>query len=69
MVFTLSIRKQGRNILYKSINSRCTTMISHVNTNQSNIFNTSNSDNLIGTSNIPHSNVQNDSPGNTRIDL
>ena len=62
-------RKQGQNILYKSKNRRFTTVISHINSNKSNKLNASNSDNSIGTSNLPHSNVQNDSLLNTLITL
>ena len=45
-------RKQGRKIFYKSNKSRCTTVNSHVNSNESNNLNTSNSDNVIGNSNL-----------------
>ena len=44
-----------------------TTVNSHVNNNESNNVNTSNSDDVIGTSKFTHSNVQNDSPFNTLI--
>ena len=69
MVFVSSRIKQGMKVLYKSKNRRCTTVISHVNSNESNNMNTSNSDNIIGTSNLPHGNVQNDSPFNALINL
>ena len=44
-------------------------MITHVNSNESNNYNTSNSDSLIGTSNFPYRNVQNDNFFNTLISL
>ena len=69
MVIMLSRRKQGQNILYKTNNRRCTNVISHVNSNKLNKSNVSKSDNLIGTSNLPHRNVQNDSSFNTLIIL
>ena len=56
-VFILSKRKQGNTIIYMSKKWRCTTVISHTNNNESNNLNTSNSDNVIGTSNFPHSNI------------
>ena len=59
MVFVSSRKKQGWEFFYKSKKSRCTTMISQININESNNLNTSNSDNIIGTSNLPHSNIQN----------
>ena len=68
-MFTLSRRKQSKKILYKSKRSRCTTVISHVNSNESNHLNTSNSDFGIGTSNLPHINVHNYSPFNSLIAL
>ena len=69
MVFMLSRRKQGQNIMYKSKNRRFTTVVSHVNSNKSNKLNASNSDDIIGTSKLPHSNVQNDSLFNSLITL
>ena len=42
---------------------------SYIKSNASNNWNTSNSDNVIGTSNLPHSNVQNYSPVNTLINF
>ena len=42
-------------------------MISHVNSNESNNFNTSNSNNTIVTSNLPNSNVKSESSFNTLI--
>ena len=44
-------------------------MISHINSNESNNWNTSNSDNLIGNSNLPHSSVKNESSFNTLVNL
>ena len=44
-------------------------MVSHVNSNKSNNLNTSNSDNLIGTSYLPHSNVHDYSSFNTLVTL
>ena len=66
-MFTLSIRKQGQKFLYKSKKSRYTTMISHVNRNESNNLNTPNSDNILGTSKFSHSNIQNYGSFNTTI--
>ena len=56
-------------VFYKYNRSRRTTVISHVNSNESNNLNTSDSYNVIGTSNITHSNVQNDTPLNKLITL
>ena len=41
----------------------------HVNISESNNFNTSNSDNVIGNSNLPPINVKTESPFNTLITL
>ena len=67
MVFVSSRKKQGWEFFYKSKKSRCTTMISQININESNNLNTSNSDNIIGTSNLPNINFQNGCPFNTVI--
>ena len=64
-MFTSSIRKKYRKVLYKYNNRRCTTVISHVNINESNILNTPSSDNAIVTSILPHGKVKNYSPFNT----
>ena len=69
MGYKSSRKKHSRNILYKSKNRRCTTVISHVNSNESNNLNMSNGDNVIETSKTPHSNVQNGIPFNTLINL
>ena len=42
-------------------------MISHVNINKSNYYNSSNSGNVIGTSNFPYNNIQNGSLFNTIV--
>ena len=64
-----SRREHGRKVLYKSNKRRCTTVISHVNSNKSNHLNTSNSDDVIGTSNLTQINSENGSPFNTFITL
>ena len=69
MVFTLSWGKQGQKVLYYSKKRICPDVISNTNRNKSNKLNISNSENVIGTSNLPHINVQNDSPFNTLINL
>ena len=69
MVFTSSRKKQVRMVLYRYKNRRCTAEISHVNRNESNNFNKSNNDKRIGTSNLPHRYVQNESSFNTIITL
>ena len=69
MVYTLSRRKQVRNIYYIYNKRICTTVNSHINSNKSNNLNTPNSDNVIGNSNLPHINVQNNSPFNILITL
>ena len=61
MVFTSSRRKQGRNISYISNNRIFTTVNSHINSIKSNNMNTSNSDNVIGHSNLNHLNVHTES--------
>ena len=47
----------------------CTTFNSHVISRESNDFNKSNSDNVIGNSILPHINIQNESPFNTPVDF
>ena len=61
MVFMSPRRKQVRKVLYYPKKRRYNTVISHVNSNESNNWNISNSDNLILASNLPRSSVQNDS--------
>ena len=58
MMFTLSRKKQGRKVTYKSKKSRCTTYNSHVNSRKSNNPNASNIDNIVVNSNLPHINVK-----------
>ena len=48
---------------------RCTTVISHINRNESKTFNTSNSDNVIVALNLLRINVQNDIQFNTLVTL
>ena len=67
--YTLSIRENIKKVLYKSKKMVCTNIISHDNNNKSNNLNTSNSDNVIGTSNLPYSNAHDDNPFNTPINL
>ena len=59
MGYTSSISKHSRKVFPNSKNGICNTIISHVNSNESNNLNTSNSDNGILMSNFTHSNVQN----------
>ena len=61
MGHTLSIRKNDSKVFPNPKNRKSTNIISYVNSNKSNILNTSNSDNIIGTSKMPHRNVQNGS--------
>ena len=65
MVITSSRFKLGQKVLYKSNERRFTTVVSHLNNNKSNNLNKPNSDNVIGTSNLPNINVQNESPFST----
>ena len=67
MAFTSSRRKKGRKVFYKSKVIRCTTGNSNVNSSKSNNFNISNSDNVIGNSNLPRVKVQTKSSFNTPI--
>ena len=69
MGYTSSRRKHVRNFLSNYKKRRCTNIISHFNNNASNHFNTSNNNNVIGTSNFPCSNVQNGASFNTLITL
>ena len=69
MVFNSPIRKKGRNVSYISKKRRCTNVNSHVNSSKSNNLIISNSDNVIRTSNLTHTNIQNESPFNTPISL
>ena len=65
----LSRRKQGGNILYIFKKKICTTVISHVNSSESDHLNTSNSDNAIINSKLPRINVPTESRFNTLITL
>ena len=58
VVLTSSRIKQERNVSYKYKKSRCITVNLQVNSSKSNNLNTSNSDNVIGNSNLPRINVQ-----------
>ena len=58
MAFMPSRSKHERKVLSKYKKRRCTLVYSHVNRIKSNILNTSNSDNVIGNSNLPHINVK-----------
>ena len=69
MDFTPSRKKHDRKLLSRSKKRRCTTVNSHVNSSKSNNLNTSNSDNVIGTSKLPHIKVQNYSQFDTLITL
>ena len=66
---TLSRSKHDRKAFPNSKNMTHTTIIYHIKINERNNFNTSKSDNIIGTSNFPHSNVQNSSSFNKPINL
>ena len=57
MSFMSSRSKQGREISYIYKKRGCITVTSHVNSSKSNNPNTYNSDNSMGNSNIPCSNV------------
>ena len=59
MGYTFSSEKQGKMVLYKFNKIRYNIVISYINSNESNSFNTSMIDNVIGDSNLPHKNVQN----------
>ena len=69
MVFMSSRREQGRKVLNTSNNMRCTTVIAHVNRNESNNLNTSNNDNVIGASKLHHIKFQHESPFDTLVTL
>ena len=69
MVLTFSRRKHGRKVSYKSNKRIWNTVNSHVNSSESNNMNTWNSDNVIGNSNLPNTNVQTESSLNTLITL
>ena len=58
MAFTPSRSKHERKVLSKSKKRGCTIAKSHVNSSESNSLNTSNIDNVIGTSNLPHINAK-----------
>ena len=62
MVFKLLRSKLGGKVLYKSKKRRFTTMISHANSNESNNFNTSNSDNGTLNTNLLLIKVKNEIP-------
>ena len=59
MGYTSLRGKHNRTVLYMSKKSRRTTTISHINSNKSNNLNTSNGDNVVGTSKFTNRNVQN----------
>ena len=69
MVFTSSIRKQGRKILYISKKRICITGISHVNTSKSNNPNIYNSDDVIGNSSFSRINVHTKRSSNEIVTL
>ena len=69
MGYTSSIGKHGREVFPKCKKITSTTILLHVNSNESNNFNTSNSDNDKVMSNFPHSNIKNVSSLNTLINL
>ena len=56
-------------VVYIYKNRRCNFVHSYVNSNESNNLNISNTDNVIGTSNFPHINIQNYSLFNTLVTL
>ena len=53
MVFTTSRRKVQRKVSLNSKKSTCITVNSHLNSSETNSFNISNSDYVIGNSNLP----------------
>ena len=63
----MSRRKHGQKVLYKSKKRICTTVTSHVNSSKSNDMNTYNRDNVIGNSNIPHTNVHTERSSNELV--
>ena len=65
----LSRTKEGWDIFYNYKKTICSSVISHISRNESNNLNTSNIDNLLGTSNLSHINIQNNSSFNTLITL
>ena len=69
MVFKLSIRKQGRKVSFKSNKKICITGISDLNSIETNILNTSNSDDVIGNSYPPRINVHTESSLNKLLTL
>ena len=56
MVFTLSIRKQGREVSFKSKKRKCIAVNSQFNGSRNNISNASNSDYAIGNPDPPRIN-------------
>ena len=58
MEFMPSRSKHERKVLSNYKKRICNIVYSHVNNRESNSLNTSNSDNVIGTSNLPHINVK-----------
>ena len=58
MAFMPSRSKHERKVVSKYKKRRCTIFYSHVNRIKSNSLNISNSDNVIGASNLPHINVK-----------
>ena len=69
MGYTFSRGQYGKTFLSKYNKRRCTTVILHINRNEFNNLDTSNSNNFIGSSDLPHSNIQTDSPYNTLNNL
>ena len=66
----MSLRRENGGKIFSKCKKRIyTTIISHINSNESNNLNTSNSDNVIVTPKFPHGNVQNFSSFNTHINL
>ena len=59
MGYELLRKKHVLMVLFKYNKRRCTSIISNVNSNESNKLNISNWDNVIYMSKFPHSNVQN----------
>ena len=56
MVFTSSRINQGRKVSFKSNKKICITVNSHLNSSETDNYKTSNSDDVIGNSNLPRIN-------------
>ena len=69
MMFTLSRKKQGRKVSFNSKKRRCITVNSHLNSRKTTNSDTSNSDDVIGNSNIPCIKNHTKSSLNKRITL